>query len=143
MSLPQLNEIGLYAAVHDWMKEQIEMKHEIITSITGEDEKFNIDENTRFLLFRSIRELMMNVVKHAQATKLDVNFCIKNESLEITVRDNGRGFHYNPVLFRLKSDSYGLFSISERINDLDGTLEVNSIIGKGSNIKLAISLKDV
>ena len=101
-----------------------------------------IDENTRYLLFRSIRELMHNVVKHAQATKLDVNFCINNGSLEITVRDNGIGFDYNPDQLRLKSDSYGLFSIYERLSDLDGSLVVNSIIGKGSNIKLAIPLKD-
>ncbi len=142
LSPPQLNEIGLYPAVHDWMKEQIEFKHHIITSISGEDENLSIDENTRYLLFRSIRELLHNVVKHAQATKLDVNFCINNGSLEITVRDNGRGFHYNPDLLRLKSDSYGLFSIYERLSDMDGSLVVNSIIGKGSNVKLTIPIKD-
>ena len=142
LSPPQLNEIGLYPAVHDWMKEQIEFKHGIVTSISGEDENLTIDVDTRYLLFRSIRELMHNVVKHSQATKLDVNFCKNNGSLEITVRDNGRGFDYNPDQLRLKSDSYGLFSINERLNDLDGSMVVNSIIGKGSNIKLTIPLKD-
>ena len=140
LSPPQLNEIGLYSAVQDWMKEQIEFKHGIVTSISGEDKNLPIDVNTRYLLFRSIRELMHNVVKHAQATKLDVNFCINNGSLEITVRDNGRGFDYNPDQLRLTSDSYGLFSMYERLNDLDGSLVVNSIIDKGSNIKLAVPI---
>jgi signal transduction histidine kinase len=142
LSLPQLNEIGLYAAVHDWMKEQIELKYNISTSISGEDDKFHIDENTRFLLFRSIRELMMNVMKHARATRLKIEFKRNDEMLEISVRDDGIGFNYNANLLRLQSNTYGLFSIQERISDLGGSMEVDSVGGKGTYIKLLIPLKD-
>lgn len=142
LSLPQLNEIGLYAAVHDWMHEEIELKHNINTSISGEDEKFYFDENTRFLLFRSIRELMINVMKHAQATLLKIDFKRKNELLEISVQDDGIGFNYSPNLLRMKSNTYGLFSIQERLSDLGGIMTVDSEGGKGTDIKLLIPLKD-
>ncbi len=142
LSLPQLNELGLYAAVHDWMKEQIQLKYDITTSISGEDEKLHMDENTRFLLFRSIRELMMNVVKHARATQLNIEFRRNKGMLEITVRDDGIGFNYSPNLLRLKSNSYGLFSVQERISDLGGAMEVDSVSGKGTDVKLLIPLKD-
>jgi signal transduction histidine kinase len=111
LSPPQLNEIGLYAAVHDWTVEQIEQKHKIITTIVGEDEDFDLEENTRFLLFRSIKELAINTIKHAGADRLNITFKIINKELEITVEDDGVGFNYNQDLLKLKSKSLGLFSI--------------------------------
>ena len=142
LSLPQLNEIGLYAAVHDWMKEQIELKHEITTSISGEAVNIDFDENTRFLLFRSIRELMINVVKHAQATILNVDFAHKDENIVISVKDDGIGFNYSPHFLQLKSSGYGLFSIQERLSDLGGMMEVDSSKGKGTLIKIIVPLKN-
>lgn len=138
LSPPQLNELGLSAAVHDYMKEQIEAKHNIITKFSGEEMDGVFDENTRLLLFRSIRELMINVVKHAQATHLDVDFIENNGNLEITVSDDGVGFLYNPDLLRLKSNRYGLFSIQERIADLGGTMVVKSEFDIGTTIILTV-----
>jgi PAS domain S-box-containing protein len=142
LSPPQLNEIGLYAAVHDWTKEQIEQKHKIITTIDGEYEVFEMEENTRYLLFRSIKELVINVIKHARADRLNITFKRINKALEITIEDDGVGFNYNPDLLKLRSNSLGLFSIQERMSDLGGSMEVNSIIDKGTKIKLTVPLQN-
>lgn len=142
LSPPQLNEIGLYAAAHDWIKEQIEKKHSIKTRITGEEEEYDLKENTRFLLFRSIKELMTNAVKHAKANQITLAMKRKEDFLEINVEDDGVGFNYNSDLLRLRSDVYGLFSIQERITDLGGSIEVDSVIGKGTKVKLVMPLKD-
>lgn len=142
LSPPQLNEIGLSAAVHDWMKEQIEQNYPIKLRFRGEYDFFGLEENTRFLLFRSIKELVVNVVKHAKADNIFVQLKNNNDVLEITVEDDGIGFNYNPNLLKLKSNSYGLFSIQERISDLGGTMEVDSAIGKGTTITLLIPLKN-
>ncbi len=141
LSPPQLHEIGLYAAIHDWMKEQIEIKYGIKTAISGKKEKYKLDENTRFLLFRSIRELIINVTKHARAAHLNIELNRKKDMLEIMVRDDGVGFDYNSKLFKLKSDSYGLFSIQERISDLGGSIKITSTPGSGTKIKLVIPLR--
>jgi PAS domain S-box-containing protein len=143
LSLPQLNELGLVAATHDWMKEQIQEKHFIKTSLEGEDLVLNIDENTRVLLFRSLRELMMNVVKHAQAKNLKINFQTKDDDLVITVEDDGVGFHYNAQMVRLQGKGFGLFSIQERLSDLGGTMKVTSAPGQGTTIELKTPLNKV
>ena len=138
LSPPQLNEIGLVAATNDWMKEQIEQKHHIKTVISGENEEFKLDENTLLLLFRSIKELMMNAVKHAKASQLTMIFKRKGNTVEMTIEDNGIGFNYSEDLLRLKSDSYGLFSIQERISDLGGLMVIDSVIDKGTKVKLSV-----
>ena len=140
LSPPQLNEIGLYAATADWMDEEVETKHGIKARLTGDDRVYNLDDNMRVLLFRSIRELLMNVVKHARANCVDVNIQETAKDLEITVRDDGKGFHYNPKMMRLKSSGIGLFSIQERAASFGGYLDIESSPGKGTSIKLSIPL---
>ena len=83
----------------------------------------------------------MNVLKHARAKQLKVDFSTKNEKLEISVVDDGIGFNYNPDLLKLKSNTYGLFSIQERMFDLGGTIIIDSAFGKGTKAKLVIPLK--
>jgi PAS domain S-box-containing protein len=142
LSPPQLNEIGLNAAIHDWMKEEIEMKSAIKTKLTSEKKKYALEENTRVLLFRSIREIMMNVVKHAQAKHMNIDISEMNGMMEICIEDDGVGFDYNGDLIRLKSKSFGLFSIQERMLDLGGAMEIESTLGKGTRIRLLIPMNE-
>lgn len=142
LSPPQLNEIGLYAAVYDWALFQIEQKHNIKTIITCKEEVFDLDENTRFLLFRSIKELIINVIKHARARQLKVHFKPNNQKLEIMVEDDGIGFNYNSNIYKLKTNVFGLFSIQERMADLGGALRIDSVIDKGTKATLTVPLKE-
>ena len=86
--------------------------------------------------------MMINVVKHAQANQLKVDFNQNNENLVISVQDDGIGFNYSPNFLRLKSNTYGLFSIQERLSDLGGSMEVDSVSDKGTTVKLLVPLKD-
>jgi signal transduction histidine kinase len=140
LSPPQLNEIGLYAATADWMDEEVETKHGIKARLTGDDRVYNLDDNMRVLLFRSIRELLMNVVKHARANRVDVNISETAKDLNINVKDDGKGFRYNPEMLRLKGSGFGLFSIQERAASFGGYLDIESSPGKGTSIKLSIPL---
>jgi len=142
LSPPQINEIGLYAAVHDWMKEQIENKHGIKTKLTGVNERYPMSENTRLLIFRSLRELMINVVKHAKAKHLNININFKSNKrlMEINVSDDGVGFDENLILKKLKKQAYGLFSIQERMSDLGGSMTIDSKPGIGTKVILLIPL---
>ena len=140
LSPPQLNEIGLFAATSDWLEDQIELKHGIKSEIKGEDRIYLMDENTRFLIFRSIRELLINVVKHAKAEHIYVTIKEINKNLYVIVEDDGTGFNYHPELYRFKSNSLGLFSINERVTDIGGSMEIISTLGEGTLIKLIIPL---
>lgn len=140
LSSPQLNEIGLYAAVRDWLEEQVEQKYGIRAQLSGDNQHYPLEENLRFLLFRSIRELLTNVVKHARATDVKVYIKEGKESLSIVVKDNGIGFNYRPQMLQLKTTGFGLFSIQERMEDSGGSMQVQSIPGKGTQIKLIVPL---
>ena len=140
LSPPQLNEIGLYAAVADWQEEQIEMKHGIRTRLTGDDQIYPMDSHLRFLIFRSIRELLHNVVKHARATEVEVGLHLIKDKLEISVKDNGVGFTYIPEMLRLKNSGFGLFTIQDRVESLGGDVEIQSSPGLGTSILLKVPL---
>ena len=142
LSPPQLNEIGLVAAVSDWMDEELETKHNINVNLTADNKVFLIDEDIRILTFRCVRELLMNVVKHAKASQVDLDIKESTGSLFISVNDNGIGFNYSPAYLRAKGSGFGLFSIQERIEDIGGSMEINSEKGKGTSVKLIVPLKD-
>ena len=142
LSPPQLNEIGLFAATSDWLEDQIEEKHGINTTIRGEDRFFPMKENTRFLIFRSIRELLINIVKHANAKNIIVTLKENNKNIYIDIEDNGVGFDYHPELFGFKSKSMGLFSVHERITDIGGSMVIDSSLGQGTKVSLTIPLTD-
>lgn len=97
-------------------------------------------KNIRLVLFKSIKELISNVVKHARASRLEVNLKRQANCLEITVEDDGIGFDYNPDLIKLKSDHYGLFSIEERMSDLGGAMIIDPADDTGTKVKLTIPI---
>ena len=140
LSPPQLNEIGLYAATADWMEEEIEEKQGIQTSISREGDIAVNDDNLRILLFRCIRELLINIVKHAKASKVDVFFNRQYTNLSITVSDNGVGFNYQPEMLRMKNAGFGLFSIIERVEDMGGSVVVKTAPKQGANITIEVPL---
>jgi signal transduction histidine kinase len=140
LSFPQLNEMGLFAAISDWLYEQIELKHGIKTLLTGPDQKYNLNETTRLLVFRSIRELLNNVLKHARATQVNVNIKSKATTLEITIRDDGVGFDLDSIGKRSGISGLGLFSIKERMEDIGGSISIQSKEGMGTKIILLVAL---
>ena len=141
LSPPQLNEIGLMAAISDWVEEEMETKHGIKSTIMGEDRIFAINNEERYLLFRCVRELLINIIKHARANYVTLNVFEKNDILNICVHDNGIGFDYNPDMLENKDFGFGLFSIRERIQNIGGSLEIKSSSETGTRIKLKLPLK--
>ena len=76
LSTQSMNDIGLAAAISEWLEEQIEKRHGLKTEFSGTIAKKHqktLDENVQTLLFRSVRELLTNVVKHARANKVAVH----------------------------------------------------------------------
>ncbi len=98
-----------------------------------------ISENRQIMIYRIIQELAHNVVKHAQATDIFIQLYNADNSLRITVEDNGKGF--DPDNSRLK-EGLGLKSIDSRVSYLNGVIQYDSVPGKGTTINLEIPLHD-
>ncbi|MCK5102174.1 MAG: sensor histidine kinase, partial [Cyclobacteriaceae bacterium] len=102
------------------------------------DKKYPINNEVRYLLFRCACELLANVVKHARASQVGVIIQMKNDNIFISVNDNGSGFNYNPELHKMKDSGFGLLSINERIENISGTLQIETAPGKGAKVILNV-----
>jgi signal transduction histidine kinase len=81
---------------------------------------------------------MANVIKHAEATEMNIHITNHGDSLNIMVEDNGKGMVVNSGF--IDSEGMGLKSIDKRINHLNGTMNMESEIGKGTVIILDIPI---
>ncbi|NQV03728.1 MAG: PAS domain S-box protein, partial [Bacteroidia bacterium] len=142
LSSPILNELGLVAAIKDWLEEQVHHQYGIQTELHTEHQKFPLEEEIRTLLFRSIKELLNNVINHANANCVKVSLKQQESNLSVTVYDDGIGFNYNADLVRIKNGGgFGLFSIQERMQDIGGQIEIKSSPGRGTKVVLEVPLK--
>ena len=93
------------------------------------------------LLFQSIRELLLNALKHSGVKSAAVKMEYKNGELRINISDRGKGFDPETVLTNAGSDQkFGLISIRERLMHLGGRLELESTPNAGSCISLIVPL---
>lgn len=99
------------------------------------------NETTRVLVFRAVRELLMNVVKHSGATEARVALSQGVASIHIVVEDNGRGFDTREVHTRSgPAGGFGLFDIRERLAHIGGRLDVSSKPGSGVRATMFVPL---
>ena len=142
LSSPSMNEIGLSAAISEWLDDQIVNRYGLKTEFidTIEDEhRITLDENVRALLFRNVRELLTNVVKHARAKNVSVQLKEKAHEVHISIEDDGVGFDTDTD-YTTKDvvSGFGLFSIQERMTDLGGAVDIQSAPGKGCRVVLRL-----
>ncbi|VGO14018.1 Oxygen sensor histidine kinase NreB [Pontiella desulfatans] len=138
LSAPELQERGLEGAVEQWLARRVEDSSPFRTELVSEGEQRSLDADIETLLFRSVRELVTNAVKHSQADLLMVKLLWEVGQLCIMVKDDGVGFPIQHV--GEECNGLGLFSIRERMNQLGGSFEVNTAPGKGCEAVLRVPL---
>ncbi|MEE2802406.1 MAG: ATP-binding protein, partial [Bacteroidota bacterium] len=84
------------------------------------------------------QELLNNIIKHAKANNASINITSYQDKLDLIIEDDGIGFNYDP---NYKTDGIGLHSIARKIENMNGSFEVDSAPGKGSTIMIEIPLK--
>jgi len=142
LSPPVLYELGLEPAI-EWVMEQFSKQHGIECSFIRDGRPKLLDHDVRVLLFQSVRELLVNVAKHAKAQKVVIRSLRKGNRILITVEDNGIGFKpsKNDAAIVVTS-GFGFFSIRERLRTIGGSMEIKSRPGKGSKVTLIAPLKE-
>jgi len=141
LSPPVLYELGLEAAVH-WLAQHLGKHHGLEITVDNDGEPKPLDEEVRVLLFRALRELLVNVIKHAQVEKATVRLLRDSDYLQIEIVDEGVGFDSSLALEQdLFGDAFGLFTIRERLGLLGGTFQLISVPGKGTRCTLMAPLQ--
>lgn len=98
----------------------------------------SLDDNKKILIFRCVQELMRNIVKHAKASEMALSIQMVGNLLEIELCDDGVGFDPSALETQAAHQGFGLFSVQERISGIKGNVRINSKIGIGTRITLAI-----
>ena len=134
-----LYELGLEAAV-EWLAEQFQAQHGLRIEVDDDGQPKEVEDNVRALVYRAVRELLLNAIKHAQAQNARVSLRREDDKLHVEVADDGRGF--DPTAGNAEDLSgFGLFSIHERMDFIGGSFQIDSAPGQGTRGVVAVPLK--
>ncbi|MCK9374837.1 MAG: PAS domain S-box protein [Syntrophobacterales bacterium] len=141
LSPPILYDLG-FEATMEWLAEHMEEQYGLKVEVVDDDQPKPLDNEGRVLLFRAVRELLFNVLKHAEAASARVSMRRDGDQLKVVVQDNGVGFAPNKLSPASgKVEGFGLFSIRERLNYFGGSLEIDSTPGLGARVILVMPLQ--
>jgi len=141
LSPPVLQELGIEAAVES-LTEQMEEQHGIRFNFDTDEKEKPLNDDFRILIYRSVRELLTNIVKHSHAKTASVSMRRADDSVIIDIYDDGVGFSSTDAGLRsAKYQGFGLFNIRERLNYLGGRFEIESAAGKGTRITISAPLE--
>jgi PAS domain S-box-containing protein len=140
LSPSTLHTFGLEAAVEE-LAEQFAQREGLPYDFEATEENKPLTEQVKTLLYRAARELLTNVVKHAEATHVRLRISRTDQRIRMVVEDNGKGFD----VARLKEisrrkEGVGLFSIRERLTHVGGTFDIESQPGEGTTVILTAPL---
>ncbi len=131
-----LDHLGLIPAVHEYCRE-IERMSNVKCNFESELESISLEDEKNVALFRIIQEALTNVVRHAEATIINVKILRLENNLKIIISDNGRGMNKSQQTL---TDSMGILGMKERTIFLGGKLVIDSVPEKGTKIVLLIPM---
>jgi PAS domain S-box-containing protein len=124
LSYPLLSVLGFEKTVEKWLEEDAQTKYGLAVSYENDTQLKPLDEDVCAVLFRGVRELLVNVAKHAQANTAHVSIRRDKKQIVVTLKDDGIGC--DPEKAMSQGDGFGLLSIYEALNRLDGHLVIKS-----------------
>jgi signal transduction histidine kinase len=133
-----LDDLGLSATLR-WYAGKIQEHSSIAVRIDILGEECNLDDAMKITIFRIIQESLNNIIKHSQASNVQIYLRFEEKNVRINVRDNGIGFDLDQVRQRrTHRPSLGLAGMEERAALLGGTVHVQSRPGYGTEVEALI-----
>ncbi len=129
-----LDDLG-FAAAMQWLVEDFQQRHGMACTLQVEPGELNLDEPYATAVFRIAQEALANVARHAAASSASVALLYRDETIALTIRDDGAGF--DPGAAR-KSGSFGLVGLRERAYLVGGTLRIDTTLGEGTTVEVDI-----
>jgi len=140
LSPPVLYELGLEAALA-WLVSQIQKKHGLRIELKDDGRPKPLHKGCRVIAFQAARELLFNIVKHAQTKSATIAIRRDDDAVRIDVEDDGIGFNASEFeSFDAGSMGYGLFSVRERLHPLGGRMEIHSQPGHGTRVTMVVPM---
>lgn len=132
---PELLELyGLDGATNEYLRE-FELRNQIKCEFISDIADIEIDHQQSLALYRIFQEVLNNIVRHANASNVKVQFSKQNSILFMEITDDGIGFDRENSG---KPDSYGIIGMKERVTLLEGALKITSEPGRGTTVRVEV-----
>jgi signal transduction histidine kinase len=132
-----LDDLGLSATLR-WYASRIHELTSILVRADIEGDEPALDDAVKITIFRIVQEALNNIIKHADATNVNVRLDFRDKEAVIFIRDNGKGFDMDTVQSRIGRVSLGLAGMEERAMLLGGSLDISSRPNYGTEVEAVI-----
>lgn len=140
LSPPVLYELGFTPAI-EWLCQEMKQKYGIEVGFQDDKRTKPLDSGVRVLLYQAVRELLVNVAKHAESQEANVSISRAGKKIRIEASDDGIGFDNSEIGLHADIEGgFGLFSIQERLEPIGGQLKIESEPGNGTKVTLTAPL---
>jgi signal transduction histidine kinase len=138
---PGLHENGLVDALR-WLADRVRQQQRLLVTVEDDGSAKPLEDPVGVLLFQTVRELLQNVVKHARSKRATVRCSTNGEHLSIDVLDPGVGFEVQAIdRLPTRHGGFGLFNIRERLKLMGGNIDIHSVVGQGTTVRIRVPLK--
>ena len=134
---PNVLDLGIVAAL-EWQAKEFEKHLGISCKFTCNQSEITVTTDQSISLFRIFQESMSNIAKHAKASHVDVDLTALAHDIILTISDNGVGIKSSDTL---KSNSFGLRGMRERVTALHGTFTVQQSNNQGTEIVIKLPVE--
>jgi signal transduction histidine kinase len=140
LSPPGLYDLGLSPALQ-WLSDTLRNNDNLNVDLDVELQENLVPMTVRVLVFKLVRELLRNVIKHAGVGAASVLVRGDHEEVRVTVSDTGRGFDWQKSLSSSRTGGFGLLSVAGRIDEAGGELNVYAAPGRGARFEISIPVQ--
>jgi signal transduction histidine kinase len=133
-----LDDLGLAPAL-EWLAQGVADRTGLAITVVAPFDRLSPGVETA--VYRIVQEALTNVVRHARASKVQVEVRRDDSTVRAVIRDDGQGFDVAATLARRGERGLGLIGMRERVEAMGGKLLIESHPGKGVDISLAIPLE--
>ncbi len=140
LSPPGLYDLGLAPALQ-WLAVYLRGHDKLQVDLDARVKEDAIKLDVRVLVFKLVRELLRNVIKHAGVNAAQVKVHGDADTLRVEVADGGKGFEWQLDMFGARSGGFGLWSIADRVQEAGGKFTVDTAPGQGARFELVFPLR--
>lgn len=134
-----LDDLGIVPTLKKYLSTIMEYNPGVYIRFLSQGQEKRISSQHEVAIFRLVQECVTNAIKHGKSKEISVKLEWVKESVNIVVKDDGIGFDKSVV----KEQSFGIIGMTERVDLLNGRMEIHSVINKGTIIMFKIPYSDV
>lgn len=139
---PVLHHMDIAKALR-WLVDNLQSEHGLETRFGDDGLPKPLDESSRTILFRAVREALGNIVRHAGTLAAELSCLREHGQVVILVRDQGCGFHYDPERLPTPGGGFGLFNVCEQLDYIGGKVQIASAPAYGTRITFTLPLQSL